>query len=215
MNRKVFFDEVRESLFRGRMAQHQVDGINTILDEWNDAGFNNRQWLAYILATAFHETAFTMKPLAEYGRGRGKKYGEKDPQTGHAYYGRGFVQLTWRENYERASRHLGVDFVRNPDGVMQPDFAAYILIHGMAEGWFTGKELADYINERQRDYWNARRIVNGTDRAGAIADYALRFDAAINAAHDAAPNQPGETLDETEAHWLVRLIKGLFQWMTR
>ncbi len=72
MNRKAFFDSVRHSLFNGRLKQTQVDGLNTLLDEWEDTGFTNRQWLAYALATAFHESAFTIGPLAVYGRGRGK-----------------------------------------------------------------------------------------------------------------------------------------------
>ena len=215
MNRQVFFNHVRDSLFKKRLKQGQVDGLNTLLDEWGETGFTNRQWLAYCLATAFHETAFTMQPIREYGRGRGKKYGEKDRQTGQVYYGRGYVQLTWRFNYERASKALGVDFVRNPDGVMEPGIAAHILYVGCAEGWFTGKKLSDYINDKQRDYWNARRIVNGTDKAGAIAGYAITFEAALDAA-DAAPvqkpAQPTPPLHETEAPeqsdgWLTALIR--------
>lgn len=222
MNRKVFFDHIRDSLFKGRMKQEQVDGLNILLDEWAETGFTNRQWLAYCLATAFHETAFTMQPIREYGRGKGREYGKKDPQTGQVYYGRGYVQLTWRANYERASRALGIDFVSQPDRVMEPGIAAHILYVGCAEGWFTGKELADYINDKGRDYWSARRIVNGTDKAGAIADYAIRFEAALDAANEApgepksAP-QPDETpLEETERNLLARIVKEFVKWlMTR
>lgn len=233
MNRKVFFDHVRTSLFNGRMQQHQVDGLNTLLDEWNETGFTNRQWLAYCLATAFHETAFTMQPIKERGGvsyfrrmydingdrpDKARELGNDQPGDGARYAGRGYVQLTGKRNYRRASQALGIDFVRDPDRVMEPDIAAHILYVGMEQGWFTTHDLHDHINERQRDYWNARRIVNGTDKAGAIADYAIRFEAALDAA-DAAPSQPTSkpdvSLDDTEAHWLVRLVKGLFQWMTR
>lgn len=218
MNRKVFFDHVRDSLFKGRMKQAQVDGLNILLDEWDETGFTNRQWLAYCLATAFHETAHTMQPIREYGRGKGREYGKKDPQTGQVYYGRGYVQLTWRFNYEKASRALGIDFVSQPDRVMEPGIAAHILYVGCAEGWFTGKELADYINDKGRDYWNARRIVNGTDKAGLIADYAIRFEAALDAAYEAEPIKPEyapEPIEETEQHWPVRIIKEFIKWMTR
>lgn len=47
---------------------------------------------------------------------------------------------------------------------------------GCAEGWFTGKKLADYP-----DYRNMRRVVNGTDRADTIAGYAVAFERALHA----------------------------------
>jgi len=211
MNRTVFFDHVRDLLFKGSMKQSQVDGLNFILDQWNETGFTNRQWLAYALATAFHETAFTMQPIREFGRGKGKKYGT-------TYYGRGYVQLTWLVNYRKASQHLGIDFVKNPDLVMDPENAAYIMFQGMADGWFTGKEFADYINDKQRDYWNARRIINGTDKAGEIADYAIRFEAALDAAGtapDAPKPIPAPTPPEQTDSLLWRVILAIWRLITK
>ena len=34
INRKVFFDEIRGSLFRGKFSQSQVSGITRLLDVW-------------------------------------------------------------------------------------------------------------------------------------------------------------------------------------
>lgn len=85
-----------------------------------------------------------MQPIREYGRGRGRAYGARDRQTGHAYFGRGYVQLTWKANYALAGGKLGLDLVANPDLALDPGAAARILFLGMAEGWFTGKRLADY-----------------------------------------------------------------------
>lgn len=189
MSRKVFFNHVRSSLFKGNLKQSQVDGLNFILDQWNETGFTNFNWLAYALATAYHETARTMQPIREYGRGRGKKYGRKDPRTGHAYYGRGYVQLTWKSNYQKASQALGIDFVRNPDLVMEPGNAAFIMFQGMKDAWFTGKGFADYIKPDRKDYWNARRIINGTDKAKTISNYAKLFEKAITA-QMAVPDEP-------------------------
>ena len=214
MNLSTFFDNVRDSLFKGKLKASQVKGMEFILSQWGETGFTNRQWLAYALATAFHETARTMQPIREYGRGKGKKYGRKDSVTGQTYYGRGYVQLTWKENYEKAARSLGIDFVRQPDLVMEPANAAFIMFQGMAEGWFTGKEFADYINDKQRDYWNARRIINGTDKAGDIADYALRFEAALDAAYEAAPEPqpiPDPITPQPQQHWLVSLLLAIWK----
>ncbi len=75
-----------------------------------------------MLATAYWETAQTMEPIEEYGKGAGRPYGEPDPATEQTYYGRGYVQLTWLPNYEKASKEIydiefdagGVDLVNNP-----------------------------------------------------------------------------------------------------
>ena len=189
-HRPTFFKEIRASVFRGKFSQKQVDGLNVLLDVWErDYSDKPYQWLAAALGTAYHETAHTMQPIREYGKGRGRKYGRPDPKTGKVYYGRGYVQLTWKFNYEKASRELGFDFVNNPDLVMVPEHAARILFQGSNEGWFTGKGWKDYIDDRieadqedLREYANSRRVINGTDRQVLIGGYNLAFDRALKAA---------------------------------
>lgn len=179
MDRTAFYASVRRrtsGIFGTSLSQGQVNGCNTLLEEAEKEGTPLR-FLAYILATAYHETACTMQPVREIGKGKGRPYGK--PVNGKIYYGRGYVQLTWLENYQRAAKELAVDLVRYPDDALEPDIAAVILFKGMAEGWFTGKKLSDYINLDKTDYFNARRIVNGTDRAQKIAGYAKAFETAL------------------------------------
>ncbi len=172
IDRKKLFDGARE-LF-GKFDQPQVDGINAICDEFERRQWNDRRHLAYIFATVQHETAATMQPIEEIGRGRGKKYGIPDAKTGKTYYGRGYVQLTWKRNYVFASTELGVDFVTNPDWVMKLEYALDILFDGMGEGWFAGAKggtynLTWFFNENANDPVEARRIINGMDKAAKIA----------------------------------------------
>jgi len=89
------------------------------------------------------------------------------------------VQLTWWANYDKASNKLGYDYTQNPDLVMKKEHAVKILITGMKEGWFTGRKLSDYIHQSKKDYINARRIINGTDKAKLIAGYADIFEKAL------------------------------------
>ena len=141
-----------------------------IIEAAADAGVLRNQ-LAYILATTWHETAHTMKPVREYGGEsylKSKKY--------YPYVGMGYVQLTWKTNYEKASRKLGADFVKNPKLLLEPKYAVPILIAGMVEGWFTGKKLSDYITLSKSDFVGARRIINGTDKKDLIATYAINYD---------------------------------------
>lgn len=167
-------------LFNGSVSPRQEKGILCILDAWERlAPAADLRWIAYSLATTFHETARRFTPLAEFGKGAGKKYGKPDPETGQVFYGRGYVQLTHKANYQKMGWKLGFDFVNNPDKVMEPNIAAEILIRGMIDGDFTGKALVHYISGAKCDYVGARRIVNGLDRAQLIADYAEKFEAAL------------------------------------
>ena len=80
---------------------------------------------------------------------------------------------------KKASEKLKHDFLNNPDDVMQIEHATNILLLGMKDGWFTGRKLSDYINQSKKDYLNARRIINGMDKASLIAGYAETFEKAL------------------------------------
>jgi predicted chitinase len=109
------------------------------------------------------------------------RYGHR-PAVAQDLLGRGFVQLTWLSNYEHAGEKLGVDLIQFPEKALDYDTAAQIMFAGMTQGWFTGKKLSDYIGPNA-DYVNARRIINGTDRAAKIADHARNFEASLRAAN--------------------------------
>jgi len=136
-----------------------------------------RNETAYVLATAYWETARTMKPvreaywLSEDWRKKNLRY--------YPWYGRGYVQITWEANYKRASEELGVDLIKNKDLALDPNIAARIAVLGMIEGWFTGKKLSDYITLQKSDFVGARRIINGTDKAREIAAIAVAYDNAL------------------------------------
>lgn len=177
VNRASFFDAIRKEPFPGILSTPQVAGCEAILAEWDRRALTDLRWLAYMLATAFHETARTMQPIAEYGRGKGHKYGE--PVNGKVYYGRGLVQLTWDYNYKKMGDLLKVDLLSDPDLALNPGIAAKIMFEGMIRGTFTGRKLADYFTVPVTDFVGARKIINGTDRAELIAGYAKQFHGAL------------------------------------
>jgi hypothetical protein len=109
------------------------------------------------------------------------------------FYGRGYVQLTWKINYERADRELELNgrLNSNLDVALEPDIAARIMIRGMQEGWFAGDKsgqrhtLARHLPSdgvaNVAQMTSARRIINGTDKAGQIAAVAIKFQNALRA----------------------------------
>lgn len=189
-DRDSFFSSVRESLFDGSMSQRQVDGLSYLLDMWEGvfeprAAELSTMWLAYALATAYHETAQTMLPIEEYGKGSGKDYGEPTGIYEQCYYGRGYVQLTWEENYKKAEDILDSSYGMDcpcheyPHRMLEAEPAAVVLYDGMIDGWFTGVGLPEFFNTDEEDAVNARKIVNGLDKAEQIAGYYRDFKAAL------------------------------------
>lgn len=210
-DRARFFSSIRAAVFHGHLSQKQVDGVNLILATWTGSNLSDPRWLAYMLGTAYHETGATMQPIHEYGsaayftrmydvKGRrpevARRMGNTEPGDGVKYAGRGFVQLTWKNNYALMGKVLGIDLVRYPDMAMRPEVAAKIMFEGMtrrdvlfeddsaitpnAGATFTGKALEDYFNDDEEDWFNARRVINGLDHAQMIADTATDFHAAMS-----------------------------------
>lgn len=203
MNRKAFYDALRRrdsGLFGTSLSQGQVQGVEAILDEAEGRGTPLRH-LAYILATAYHESAHTMQAVREslaktddgairaldaaWKAGRlgqvSTPYWRRDAD-GKSWFGRGLVQITHKPNYQKLGMLIGVDLVKDPSKALELSTAVQILFTGMELGSFTGKALADYISDGRADYVGARRIVNGTDKAALIAGYAEAFEKALVAA---------------------------------
>lgn len=202
MNLKIFFDNIRKDY---TLTNTNVSGFDKIITEGENRNVP-LPYLAYILATTWHETASTMQPIAEYGKGKGRKYGVTG-KYGQIPYGRGYVQLTWDRNYELADKELNLDgkLLKNFDLALDPEYAIPILFTGMEKGWFTTKKLSDYIDlvdesdvEDAREFREARRIINGTDRAAMIANHAINFEHALRAAEYGLkqPEKPVETIPE-------------------
>lgn len=192
-NPQVFFDSVRESgIFESALKPDRVKGLEAVLGAANAAGWP-LAFTAYALATACHETAYTMQPvreafwLSESWRRTHLRY--------YPFYGRGYVQLTWKANYEKADRELdlGGRLNGNLDLALDPDIAAKVMVKGMQEGWFAGDKagqrhtLARHVPPNGAasvaHFTSARRIINGTDKAGKIAGEAIKFQTALQAGH--------------------------------
>ena len=207
MSRADFYTILRRrdsGVFGTSLTQAQVEGCETLLAASDGLPISHR---AYLFATAYHETAYTMRPVREtladtddkaiarleaaWAKGKlpwvKSPYWRKDAD-GKSWLGRGYVQLTHKANYSKAGAKLGVDLVGNPDLAMSPDIAARVLVRGCGEGWFTGKRLADYLPAsgpgHPDAYMSARRVVNGTDKARLIALYARDFERALVAMGD-------------------------------
>jgi hypothetical protein len=128
-----------------------------------------------------------MRPIPEYGEGAGHPYGEPCGPYDQVYHGRGHVQLTWEDNYLKGQDILatkyGVDcpIHQDADRALEDEASALLLFDGSVYGWFTGASLQQYFNKAKgiEDPYNARRVINGTDKADLIKGYYYSFKKAL------------------------------------
>jgi hypothetical protein len=187
-DRQTFFEMYIDQF--GALPSDQLDALNLLLDFMeDDTDISDIRWFAYMLATVKAEHS-DFKPgpeshaLWSQHTGPGDYAEEVAAPDGslHRYFGRGYVQLTWLKNYKSVGNGIGMgdQLANNPDLAMDPNTAYSVMSYGMRNRTFTGKELSDYINGNNADYVNARRIINGLNRAQEIAGYATAFETMLN-----------------------------------
>lgn len=207
------------------LSQSRVDALNFLLNMFEQMPvWSDERHCAYALATIHVETAYTYLPIQEYGSfayferrygsqtAKGRELGNDAPGEGAKYSGKGFVQLTGETNYEKLELKIRQKFPQLVEGwetknqksfdltdfaeqAKDQTFAFLIMTVGMFEGLFTGKKFSDYINLQITDYRNARRIINGLDRAAEIGGYAREIEKIlINAKVSAVPQNPASAV---------------------
>jgi len=189
IDKRAFYDAVRKAPFSGRLKQVQVDLIEPLLAELQAEPGLSLDQAAYILATAHWETDH-FQTLLEYADGSAYEgrtsLGNIHAGDGRKYRGRGYAMVTGRRNYQLVQDKFSIPAVDTPDVLLRPAVAAAVCVTGMMEGWFTGRALPSYVNAAKADFYGARAVVNGNDRAAEIAALALDYQQALNVAVVAA-----------------------------
>jgi predicted chitinase len=146
-----------DSLSEDRDYTTRSGTVAAIESECIRQGLTLKTQIAYVLATVEWETANTFKPVREaYWKTEAWR---KANLRYYPYYGRGYVQLTWKYNYARYAEILGIPLVIEPDRAMEPAIACFILVHGFKHGVFTGKKLTDYVTKGKTDYIDRKSVV--------------------------------------------------------
>ena len=150
-----------------------------MLSKFDNENFTPEQ-VAYMLSTVKHETADTFQPIQERGGYNYFKYligklGIRNLIEANKFKGRGYIMTTGRANYEKFSLIFNIDFITNPELIAEKENSYKIMIYGFINGSFTGKKLTDYIDGDKLDYFHARKIINGLDKASLIQGYAEKI----------------------------------------
>lgn len=190
MNKAKFFEEIKKSLFGGKLTKEQVSGLEAIIDEWDRQGGGQREQLAYVLATPYHEVGVAYKPVrenlnytsaAQIRKVWPKRFATDAEAAPFVRNPKGLAIKVYGGRLGNASAPVDdgwifrgggweqrtgrVNFERigiadNPDKILEPSFAAKSIVTGMRSGEYTGKKLSDFINSAKTDYVMARTIIN-------------------------------------------------------
>ena len=159
----------------GKPAPDKAAVKASIVEACKLVGLSRKEQIAYVLATAEHETNKTFQPVREAYWVKNAEAWRKTNLRYWPYYGRGYVQLTWKDNYDHYGRILGLDLVTSPDLALDHYGSLFVLTQGFKTGAFTGHKLSEYVNAQTTDYKAARFCINGQDRASDIADLARSY----------------------------------------
>lgn len=89
----------------------------------------------------------------------GSRMGNGDEKSGDGfrYKGRGFLQLTGKENYTLLSKDTGVDFIKKPELLETYEYAS------LSAGWFWNKNKLNLIADKDDVLTLTKRINGGTN----------------------------------------------------
>jgi putative chitinase len=210
INRKFFFDRVRAHLYKHGLDQDAVNGHLAILERWEGEMPNSDdRWLAYMLATAYHETGRHMQPVEENLNYSAKRLLEVFPKRfksaaeAASYAGdperianRVYADRLGNGNEESGDgwRYRGRGLVQitgranyekfgiddRPDSALEPAGALTMLFEGMIKGRYTKYGLRHFFNGAKEEWVEARQMINGFDRADDIGGYARHYYSAIS-----------------------------------
>jgi hypothetical protein len=155
-----------------------IQMVPSIVRSCAKAGVTDPAQLAYILATAQHETDF-WHTMDEYSRHHYDACG----------WGEGMIQVTWCDKKRFVLQRLGLSAYQGirDKRLTQPAIAADALCRGMKEGWYGQmRPLGQCIAGGKADYRCARQQVNGTDQWERIAGYAQKFQKVLTATQSPA-----------------------------
>lgn len=209
LDRGVFFPAARSAVFGGKLRQAQVDGMGAILDEWDAGGYSDPRWLAYIMATAHHETGGSFEPVEEnlgYSAERlmqvwpsrfpsliaARPYAGNPEKLANKVYGDRMGNTAPGDGWKYRGRGLvqitgkanyekyGLD--DNPDAAGDIRTAARIIVDGMVNGRFTGLLLRAFFDHDTDNPIGARKIINPDANGKMIAETHAKFLRAIEEA---------------------------------
>jgi len=145
----------RQAAFIGQ-CQHESDNFTRLEENLNYSS----ERLIKVWPSRFPDLIsadkYAHNPQALANKVYAGRLGNNQENDGWNFHGRGLIQLTGRENYERCGSSLGVDLVGNPNWLLDPKYAA------LSAAWFWNKKGLNELADQQEHGMITKRINGGT-----------------------------------------------------
>jgi putative chitinase len=99
---------------------------------------------------------YAHQPAKIAGKVYNGRMGNTSEEEAAKYFGRGLIQLTGKDNYERCGLAIGVDLLSDPALLLDPRYAA------LSAGWFWNKHGLNELADAQEHGQITKRINGGT-----------------------------------------------------
>ena len=145
----------RQSAFIGQCA-HESGNFKTLQENLNYSAEGLMKTWPSRFATMDIASQYARQPAKIAGKVYNGRLGNTSEEEAAKYLGRGLIQLTGKENYERCGLAIGVDLLSDPNLLLDPRYAA------MSAGWFWNKKGLNELADQQEHGQITKRINGGT-----------------------------------------------------
>jgi len=138
-------------------AAHESQDFTSMRENLYYSAPNLMKTFPTAFSSARIASQYANRPQAIANRAYANRLGNGNEASGDGwrYRGRGYIQLTGRDNYRQAGRALGLDLERNPDLASRPDVAAEIA------AWYWKQRVRPLV----RNFYDVASVTRGINPA--------------------------------------------------
>jgi putative chitinase len=145
----------RQAAFIGQCA-HESGNFKTLQENLNySAEGLMKTWPSRFAAKEIADQ-YARQPAKIAGKVYNGRLGNTSEEEASKYLGRGLIQLTGKDNYERCGLAIGADLLSDPNLLLDPRYAA------LSAGWFWNKHGLNELADQQEHGIITKRINGGT-----------------------------------------------------
>jgi putative chitinase len=145
----------RQAAFLGQCA-HESGNFKTLQENLNYSAEGLMKTWPSRFSTLEYANQYARQPAKIAGKVYNGRLGNTSEKEASEYLGRGLIQLTGKENYERCGLAIGIDLLSDPTLLLDPRYAA------MSAGWFWNKKGLNELADAQEHGMITKRINGGT-----------------------------------------------------
>jgi putative chitinase len=145
----------RQAAFIGQCA-HESGNFKTLQENLNYSAEGLMKTWPSRFPTKEIADQYARQPTKIAGKVYNGRMGNTSEEEAAKYFGRGLIQLTGKENYERCGSAIGVNLVEQPNLLVEPNYAA------LSAAWFWNKHGLNELADTQEHGMITKRINGGT-----------------------------------------------------